>query len=129
MTGWQVGEIPLTTTRGKQIAAGWVRGHFGLDFRVMLNSEDAWQGGWAITHIPTGYVMRRIFSSLPVAKAYTDAVAEKGDWSFTGLDQHTLAPLGRAVKAAMAAFPGVEIVGGVEGEMAPSNLPVAPVTA
>lgn len=122
--GWSVGEIPLATTRGSQIVAGWLKGHFGIDFRVFLNRDEEWQGGWAITHMPTGYVMRRIFSELRIAQAFTDVVADMGDWSFTGVDAHTIAPLGKAVKLAMAGFEEAEICGAVAGEIAPTNMPL-----
>lgn len=122
--GWTVGEIPLATTRGTQVVAGWLKGYFAIDFRVFLNREEEWQGGWAITHLPTGYVTRRIFSDLRIAQAFTDALADLGDWSFTEVDAHTIAPLGKAVKLAMMGFAGTEICGAVAGEIAPTNLPL-----
>lgn len=128
--GWHVGEVEIATTRGKQVVAGWINGNFSLDFRAFLDSNEYWQGGWTLTHLPSGYVVRRIFAELKVAQDYADALADMGDWSFSEPNQHVrLAPMASAVKTLAEKFAGVVIVGPVAGEIAPSNIPVVSVIA
>lgn len=81
---WQVGEIPAITDCGRIAIAGWVRGHFGLDFRIWENAIcDDYQKGWCLTHIPTGRVAMAIFAPLHRAQELADEFSLLGDWSFS----------------------------------------------
>ena len=80
---WLVGEIPAATSHGRIPVAGWIKGHFGLDFRIWHDEiSDDFTKGWCLTHIPTGRVTMGIFAPLAQAQELADAFAEMTDWSF-----------------------------------------------
>ena len=89
--GWEVAPIALKV-RGPDgvpadfIVAGWRKGLFGLDFRVFDDGDGEFaQGGFILTHIPTGYVVRQIVGvGTTRAKELADEIAESANWDFTG---------------------------------------------
>lgn len=116
---WQVGPVEIITTSGPQVIAGWVNGKFGLDFRAMLTDDEEWDGGWVLTHLPTGMVVRRIFANLQTAQAYAGEIAAHGDWDFTEATPDRMKALSPVIAAAKAKFPNVSLVARVFGEIAP----------
>lgn len=116
---WQVGPVEIMTTSGPNVIAGWVNGRFGLDFRAMLNDDEEWDGGWVLTHLPTGMVVRRIFSNLQTAQAYAGEIAAHGDWDFTEATPDRMKALSPVIANAKDKFPNVTTAHRVFGEIAP----------
>lgn len=110
--GWEVGAITgKFESKGEpndQIIAGWIKGPFGLDFRVFWDDDlDGYPApGWVLTHLDSGRIVRCMLGSLAAAQAYADRLADAADWNVTD----PAAPqyeLGKIVKATMAEFPNV----------------------
>lgn len=58
--------------------AGWLKGPWALDFRVWEVTTDDWgdiepEGGWCLTHVPTGFVACGIKGALAFAQSIADA--------------------------------------------------------
>lgn len=104
---WQVGPVEIITTSGPQVVAGWVNGKFGLDFRAMLTDEEEWDGGWVLTHLPTGMMVRRISANLQTAQAYAGEIAAHGDWDFTEATPDRMKALSPVIAEAKGKFPNV----------------------
>lgn len=68
------------------VVAGWVKGPFGLDFRVFEDEDGEYLNpGFVITHLPTGMVVRQLVSvGMAEAKALADEILDSADWTFTG---------------------------------------------
>lgn len=124
MSEWIVAPVVLTTSRGPHTVAGWVCGNFALDFRAFdYDADDEWLGGWTVTHLPTGYVVRRVVGSLAKAKQFVSLIAD-ANWDFT--DPAAGTALSAVVKAAINAIPDCTFYGRVAREIAPQ--PDAPIT-
>lgn len=85
---WVCGQIQATSAGGMKVFPGWIRDHFGLDFRAVWYPEDETPDGacaWALTHLPTGLGMFGFIMDLASAQATAEAVAEWADWSAVDL--------------------------------------------
>lgn len=80
---WTAGEIPIAAESGPVGIAGWLSGHFGIDFRPFAPRLCCGGGGWVLTHLPTGYAILGIAGDFATAALVVADVAEWGDWDFT----------------------------------------------
>lgn len=80
---WRAGAFTVRTEQGERQIAGWICEPFALDFRVWDDDEDWYVRGWALTHIPTGFIAAGILAPLNQAFSIADEVNACADWNFT----------------------------------------------
>lgn len=80
---WVAGEFVVKTTGGERRVAGWIKGHFALDFRpYWQRASDRADGtvGWCLTHLVTGYSVFGLLMGLERAQAVAEEVADWANW-------------------------------------------------
>src|SRR5690606_7015753 len=85
--GWQPGQFSVLTEEGEHPVAGWISEPFALDFRVWEDENDWFRSGWALTHLPTGYIAAGILAPLSQAFVIADEFRAAADWDFTAPDE------------------------------------------
>jgi hypothetical protein len=105
---WRPGGFQVSTDQGTAEVAGWLHGHFALDFRLFRDEWGDWsERGWQLTHVPTGMVAAGILAPLDRACEIADEIAAAADWDFT--DPSEARSRGPAAMAVIAAHEGVAI--------------------
>lgn len=115
---WKAGEFTSQTFVGFDKPsmpvkiAGWISGLWALDFRAFDDDSNEWvQGGWAMTHIPTGQKAFNILGlSLRQAQDVVEAIDAMAEWNFT--DPSKAKSLSDVAKKAMADFQDILVRGG-----------------
>lgn len=85
---WVCGPIQAKVSTGTKTFPGWVKGHFGLDFRAVWYPEEETPDGacaWALTHLPTGLGMFGFLMDLAGAQATAESIADWADWGCVDL--------------------------------------------
>ena len=80
---WRAGAFTVRTDQGEFQIAGWICEPFALDFRVWETDDDWYDRGWALTHLPTGFVAAGILAPLNQAFSIADEMNACADWDFT----------------------------------------------
>lgn len=82
--GWTALAFEAATSDGIAQVAGWVKGQFGLDFRVFDDGQDwdsGYVSGWQVTHLGTGFKVCGIIAPLRQATELADVLAGMADWA------------------------------------------------
>lgn len=80
---WRAGSFTAQSGAGDFEVAGWISGLWALDFRGYDDEDGFVLPGWALTHIPTGYLAAAIMDSLANAQAIVALIDNLGGWDFT----------------------------------------------
>jgi hypothetical protein len=76
--GWRAASFQISTTDGWLEVDGMVRQHFGVDQRA---ADEAGNGSWFVTHLPSGRAVVTQVRVLTVALAFVDRIAALTDWA------------------------------------------------
>jgi len=82
---WTVAAITMSCKDGDVQVPAWTCGIWALDFRVFEPFPGELMEGWALTHVPTGYLGGGITAPLSRAMEIVAEVAAIGDWCFTDI--------------------------------------------